>query len=85
MRGEIDESRFIKLWETHSKNNGLNCLTSIVIHRRGNSMELIEFKTKIKNGVINIPEKYKQKIHNIVKVIIITEKNQRKPISLINY
>jgi hypothetical protein len=41
-------------------------------------MEIIEFKAKIKNGVINVPEKYKQKIHNIVKVIIITEKNSKQ-------
>jgi len=41
-------------------------------------METIEFKAKIKNGVINIPEKYKQKIHNIVKVIVITEKKSKQ-------
>ena len=36
-------------------------------------MEAIEFKTKIKNGTIQIPKKYKQKTGNTVKVIIINE------------
>ena len=36
-------------------------------------MEAIEFKTKIKDGTIQIPEKYKQKTGNTVKVIILTE------------
>ena len=41
-------------------------------------MEAIEFKSKIKNGIIHIPEKYKQKIGNIVKVIVITEKKAKQ-------
>ena len=41
-------------------------------------MEAIEFKSKIKNGVILIPEKYKQKIGNTVKVIVITEKKTNR-------
>ena len=41
-------------------------------------MEAIEFKSKIKNGIIQIPEKYKQKIGNTVKVIIITEKKAKQ-------
>jgi len=36
-------------------------------------MEAIEFKTKIKNGTIQIPKKYKQRTGNNVKVIIISE------------
>jgi hypothetical protein len=36
-------------------------------------MEAIEFKTKIKNGAIQIPERYKQKLSNTVKVILINE------------
>jgi len=40
-------------------------------------MEAIEFKSKIKNGIIQIPKKYKQKNKdNTVKVIVITEKKQ---------
>lgn len=42
-------------------------------------MEAIEFKSKIKNGIIRIPEKYKQKIGNTVKVIVITEKMTKQP------
>ena len=41
-------------------------------------MEAIEFKAKIKNGIIQIPEKYKQKIGNTVKVILITEKKAKQ-------
>ncbi len=41
-------------------------------------MEAIEFKSKIKNGIIKIPEKYKQKIGNTVKVIVITEKKVKQ-------
>jgi hypothetical protein len=41
-------------------------------------MEAIEFKTKIKNGTIQIPKKYKQKIGNTVKVIIMTEQKERQ-------
>ena len=41
-------------------------------------MEAIEFRTKIKNGVIQIPKKYKQKISNPVKVIIISEQKEFK-------
>ncbi len=37
-------------------------------------MEVIEFKTRIKNGNIIIPEKYKTKTADSVKVIIISEK-----------
>jgi len=33
----------------------------ILIFRREKVMETIEFKAKMKNGVINIPEKYKKK------------------------
>jgi len=41
-------------------------------------MEAIEFKSKIKNGIIQIPEKYKNKIGNTVKVIVITEKKVKQ-------
>jgi hypothetical protein len=50
--------------------------STIIICRRENIMEAIEFKSKIKNGIIRIPEKYKQKTGNTVKVIVITEKKQ---------
>ena len=41
-------------------------------------MEAIEFKTKIKNGTIRIPKKYKQRTGNTVKVIIISEQGTRQ-------
>ena len=36
-------------------------------------MEAIEFKAKIKNGVIHVPEKFRQLTNENVKVIILTE------------
>ena len=36
-------------------------------------MEAIEFKTRIRDGVIRIPQKYRQKTGNTVKVILISE------------
>ena len=41
-------------------------------------MEAIEFKTKIKDGTIQIPKKYRQKTGNTVKVIIMTEKKAKQ-------
>jgi len=41
-------------------------------------MEAIEFKAKIKNGFIRIPEKFKQKTGGNVKVIIISEQKARQ-------
>ncbi len=41
-------------------------------------MEVIEFKTKIKNGTIQIPKKYKQRTGNNVKVIIISEQGTKQ-------
>lgn len=41
-------------------------------------MEAIEFTTKIKNGTIQIPKKYKQRTGNTVKVIIMTEKKAKQ-------
>lgn len=36
-------------------------------------MEAIEFKAKIKNGMIRIPDKFRQKTGDTVKVIILSE------------
>ena len=41
-------------------------------------MEAIEFKAKIKNGFIRIPEKFKQRTGSNVKVIIISEQKVRQ-------
>ncbi len=36
-------------------------------------MYAIEFRTRIKNGVIEIPEKFRRKLKDNVKVILLTE------------
>jgi hypothetical protein len=41
-------------------------------------MEVIEFKTRIKDGIIRIPKKFKQRAGNAVKVIIISEQGHRQ-------
>ena len=41
-------------------------------------MEAIEFKTKVRNGNIRIPEKYKHSTGNFVKVIIISEQETKQ-------
>ncbi|MBT3177893.1 MAG: hypothetical protein HOG03_19740 [Desulfobacula sp.] len=41
-------------------------------------MEAIEFKAKIKNGFIRIPEKFKQRTNGNVKVIIISEQKAKQ-------
>lgn len=38
-------------------------------------MYAIEFRTKIRNGTIEIPKKHRNKIKENVRVIIITEEN----------
>ena len=41
-------------------------------------MEAIEFKTKIKNGMIHVPRKYVQKIGSSVRVIILSDSSQQE-------
>jgi len=36
-------------------------------------MHVIEFRTKIKNGIIEIPKEHKNKIRETVRVIILSE------------
>ena len=40
-------------------------------------IEAIEFKTKIKNGKIEIPKRFKNKLGNTVKVIVLSESSQK--------
>ena len=40
-------------------------------------METIQFKTKVKNGVIEIPAKYKGKVKDNVRVIVITDEKKK--------
>jgi hypothetical protein len=42
-------------------------------------MQAYEFDATIKNGVINIPEEYKEKIHSDVRVIILADKKTKSP------
>ncbi|MFA5905524.1 MAG: hypothetical protein WC836_16450 [Desulfobacula sp.] len=40
-------------------------------------MDVIEFKTKIKNGNIRIPEKFHKILNSTVKVILITDQDPK--------
>ena len=39
-------------------------------------MHAVEFKAKIKNGMIEIPSQYKDKLKEIVRVIILTDEGE---------
>lgn len=39
-------------------------------------MQAVEFQARIKNGIIEIPTQYKDKLKEIVRVIILTEENE---------
>jgi hypothetical protein len=39
-------------------------------------MHAVEFKAKIKNGMIEIPSQYKDKLKEIVRVIILTDDSE---------
>ena len=39
-------------------------------------MQAVEFRAKIKNGMIEIPSQYKDKLKKIVRVIILTDENE---------
>ena len=50
-------------------------------------MDAVEFKTKVKNGTIQIPEKYQRQISDTVKVILISDRvfaNDRKEKDIID-
>lgn len=38
-------------------------------------MRAIEFRAKIKNGMIQIPEKYRKLVDQLARIIILTEEN----------
>ena len=46
-------------------------------------MESIEFRTKIKNGVIQVPAKYKSKAKDSMRVIRVAEGKNTKPDNII--
>lgn len=39
-------------------------------------MEVIEFKARIKDGIIMIPEKYRNKISRTVKVLVLSQSDR---------
>ncbi len=41
-------------------------------------METVQFKTRIKNGVIEIPKKYQEKFKDNVRVILVAESSRTK-------
>ena len=41
-------------------------------------METVQFKTKIKNGVIEVPKKYQGKFKDNVRVILVAESTKTK-------
>lgn len=47
-------------------------------------MQAIEFKTKIKNGMIRIPEKYRNSLNKNVKVILLLEENETRSSDIID-
>ncbi len=47
-------------------------------------MQAIEFKTKIKNGMIRIPEKYRNSLKENVKVILLLEENETRSSDIID-
>ena len=47
-------------------------------------MQAIEFKTKIKNGMIIIPEKYRKTLKENVKVIVLSEENETRSSDIID-
>lgn len=46
-------------------------------------MEAFEFKAKIKGGIIQVPQKYSEKINRTVKVIILSD-SRRHPTDIID-
>ncbi len=46
-------------------------------------MYAIEFRTKIRDGVIEIPLEYRKKINDNVKVIVLAEKKAQKDSDII--
>ena len=42
-------------------------------------MYAVEFQARIKNGMIEIPARYKDKLKDIVRVIVLTDENETAP------
>jgi len=48
-------------------------------------MYAIEFKTKIQNGIIKIPKKYRINLKENVKVIVLAEEKKKKTYDIIEH
>ena len=47
-------------------------------------MVTVQFKTKIKNGIIQVPKKYQGKLHDNVRVILKTESPKSKTMNYLD-
>ncbi|RPJ22987.1 MAG: hypothetical protein EHM33_22190 [Chloroflexi bacterium] len=47
-------------------------------------METVQFRTKIKNGVIEVPKKYQGKFKDNVRVILVAESTKAKAADYLN-
>jgi len=47
-------------------------------------METIQFRTKIKNGIIEVPKKYQGKFKDSVRVILVAESAKSKAINYLD-
>lgn len=47
-------------------------------------METVQFRTKIKNGVIEVPKKYQGKFKDNVRVILVVESTKAKAINYLD-
>jgi hypothetical protein len=47
-------------------------------------MQTIEFRTKIKNGIIHIPAKFKGKVANDVQVILFAQSEKNNQLDIID-
>ncbi len=47
-------------------------------------METVQFKTKIKNGIIEVPKKYQGKFKDNVRVILVAESTKAKAINYLD-
>ena len=47
-------------------------------------METVQFRTKIKNGIIEVPKKYQGKFKDNVRVILVVESTKAKAINYLD-
>ena len=47
-------------------------------------MHAVEFKAKVKNGVIEIPQEYKEQFKSLVRVILLADEPETSVVNLID-